>query len=499
MNRHAGDLGAAALAALAVAGLGSGSTRPWWVAIAAVIAALTLLIRPVAERVASVPLVAANGIPGIPPVAVGRGRAVLVAWARAVTAPVTALVAWSGRPFAAAIVATVGGLILAGTAYTAYRAIVRSRGQTASYAERIAALGPQFAIYTSRISHNRYQIAMWQELLVESGARGIVIVRDRSALRELAPGSPWPVLLLPRAEDLEIALAPSLRAVFYVNTLPRNLDMVAWRGPRHVYLGHGDSDKPLSSHPGHAMFDEIWVAGQHSIERYAERGVAIEPSKFRIISRPQLAELTMTRPADSGRPTALYAPTWNGYNSLTRLSSLGIGYGIVEALIAGGARVVFRPHPMSGRTRSGRREIGRIRKLLREDTRRTGTGHAWGIEATGATFATVASQADLLVTDPSSVIADFLVTGRPIIVVKPEGLSEADPLPSVDEVVLPALYRVRGDLADLPAAIGDALGADHREAARTVARDALFGQRPGGGWEESWRAELARVLGATAR
>jgi hypothetical protein len=56
----------------------------------------------------------------------------------------------------------------------------------------------------------------------------------------------------------------------------------------HIYIGHGDSEKPPSYNPTHALYDQIYVAGPAATRRYAAHGVAIAPEKFRVVGRPQV-------------------------------------------------------------------------------------------------------------------------------------------------------------------------------------------------------------------
>ncbi|SNT12069.1 CDP-Glycerol:Poly(glycerophosphate) glycerophosphotransferase, partial [Micrococcales bacterium KH10] len=328
------------------------------------------------------------------------------------------------------------------------------------------------------------------------------IVRDATAIKEYAAVTDWPIVLCPRTADLEIVTASSVRAVFYLNQVARNTDMVAWRGPRHIYLGHGDSNKMLSSHPAHAMYDEIWVAGRHSIDRYRDAGVVIEPSKFVIIGRPQLAVLGDSTGSVAGRnlkagpsasrPIALYAPTWHGYNSMTQLSSLARGPQIVDELTVAGFDVIFRPHPMSALTRAGRAQIAAIRSRLQTTTPQP------------KTFAEAAAEADLLVADPSSVIVDFLATGRPVIAILPSKSASSGPMGvndsadsavlGLDARVLPALYQVDSSLQNLSEVIADAAGADSLRLTRLKVRDELFADAPEVGWTKHWDEQLTRVL-----
>src|SRR5690625_6111080 len=65
-------------------------------------------------------------------------------------------------------------------------------------------------------------------------------------------------------------------SIFYVNASSGNNMMIRYNQYQHVYLGHGDSDKPPSYNPTHAMYAHIFAAGQGAIDRYASHGEVIQ-------------------------------------------------------------------------------------------------------------------------------------------------------------------------------------------------------------------------------
>ena len=147
--------------------------------------------------------------------------------------------------------------------------------------------------------------------------------------------------------------ADRLRAAFYVNASSGNGTLVRFQHMTHVYLGHGDSDKPPSYNPTHAMYDLIFAAGPAATRRYAAHGVSIPLEKFRIVGRPQVEDVVRSdRPiAEISSQTVLYAPTWRGHVEETRLSSLPTGERIVAALLARGARGHLPAAPLQLRLR----------------------------------------------------------------------------------------------------------------------------------------------------
>ena len=126
-----------------------------------------------------------------------------------------------------------------------------------------------------------------------------------------------------------------LRAAFYVNASSGNGAFVRYKQLTHVYLGHGDSDKPPSYNPTHAMYDQIFAAGPAATERYAAHGVAHPAGEV-----PRSSDDLRSRRAAGRRPmrtvttgSVLYAPTWRGTSTETMLYSLPVGERIVAALL----------------------------------------------------------------------------------------------------------------------------------------------------------------------
>jgi hypothetical protein len=154
----------------------------------------------------------------------------------------------------------------------------------------------------------------------------------------LAEQADVPVVEARGIGDLDALVVPSLKAAFYVNASSGNGALVRFQHLTHIYLGHGDSDKPPSYNPTHAMYDQIFAAGPAATRRYAAHGVRIPAEKFTIVGRPQVenVKLSTIRIADVPQPTVLYAPTWHGGRPSTNYSSLPLGSEIVDALLARG-------------------------------------------------------------------------------------------------------------------------------------------------------------------
>src|SRR5690606_31704974 len=177
------------------------------------------------------------------------------------------------------------------------------------------------------------------------------------------------------------------------------------------------------------------------------------------------------RPADpvgpaDGRPTVLYAPTWQGTFADTRVYSLPVGEQIVAALLARGARVIFRAHPFNYRYPPAVELIKQIQARLAADP---GGGHVWGPAAEEAMSVEDCCNApDAMSYDVSAVVSDYLQSDKPFAIVSvgrtPEQLVQEAPAAR-------AAYVLEDDLNNLESVLDDLLGADPLAAERSTTRD----------------------------
>ena len=84
--------------------------------------------------------------------------------------------------------------------------------------------------------------------------------------------------------------------------------------------------------------------------------------------------------------------------------------------------MIFRPHPYTDRRPEHRLAAADIVALLADDARRTGRRHRFGAGATQeTTLVDCFNAADLLVSDVSSVVPDFLYSEKPFLITAMQG------------------------------------------------------------------------------
>ena len=452
-------------------------------AVAAVLATGVLLgcltVEPVLARASRFTVPVAARLPGVPeaPTSPRLGPLAVVASSAAVVAGVlVALLGlspwwWLGCAALAALPFAVLGL-------TGRAKVLAARRRRALLPQAVADYGPEFIVYTSRPDDASYQILMWLPYLQRAGLRFLVVTRNAVPAAALAGQTDVPVVEARSTADLEGLVVPSLKAVFYVNASSGNGAMVRFQHLTHIYLGHGDSDKPPSYNPTHAMYDAVFAAGPAAARRYAAHGVRIPAEKFRVVGRPQVEDVhQVDRPISAvDEPVVLYAPTWRGHVEETMLYSLPGGEQVVTTLLARGATVIFRPHPFSYDFPEDAAVIARIHGLLAADARRSGRAHLWGAAAESERgILDCINASDAMVSDVSSVVVDYLFSGKPFAMVA----VPAEPAAFVAEFpVAAASYVVRGDLADLDEQLAALLGPDPLREQRLALRSDYLGDFP---------------------
>ena len=359
--------------------------------------------------------------------------------------------------------------------------------------DAIVAYQPEFYIYTSRPDDASYQVMMWLPYLARTEKKFAIITRNNVPARALSELTDAPIITCPKSADLEKTLVPSLGAVFYVNASSRNGEMIRHQEYTHVYLGHGDSDKPPSYNPTHAMYNRIFAAGQAATERYGAHGVTISPEKFEIVGRPQLesVEVTTELPAE-GSSTVLYAPTWRGHVDETMLHSLPVAPQMITELIRRGMKVVFRPHPFSYEFEEDAETIRQIQEMLEEDRLRSGRQHVFG-EAAEKDMDVIECMnlSDAMISDVSSVVSDYLYSGKPFAMtaVSAQGDDFIEQYP-----IARASYVLNGDLSNLDEVLNALLETDPERKNRLKYRSFYLGDFPDDGYAENFVSAAARMV-----
>ncbi|HEY6737257.1 MAG TPA: CDP-glycerol glycerophosphotransferase family protein [Actinopolymorphaceae bacterium] len=410
--------------------------------------------------------------------------------------------------------------------------------------EKLGEYRPEVLLYFSGSPSWLYQVEMWIPTLERMRRRTAILVRGRHAVRNLAKTN-LPVVCIPSSVDLMNFPLPDARIALYVVNVGNNIHFLREPRVKHVFIGHGDSDKVASFNPFSKAYDEVWVAGRAGRERYSRAKVGVRDEDIVEVGLPPLDDLER-RPGKVPTPTperpltVLYLPTWEGWTDdgfQTSLTEMGVP--LVEKLLASPLpiRILYKPHPMTG-TRDPRAAAAdqQIRaRLAAEIERQPAVAESmtaelealterladpditadeeraleaewsklfWQANAlrhvvvTGKTppLFDLYNAADIMVSDVSSVVSDFMATGKPYIVANPKGIPDDDyraEFPSVK-----AAYLLHPECSDLEQITGEILDGDPMSDLRDRERAYLLGPdepRAQVRWDNAVEALIARA------
>ncbi|SCF28388.1 CDP-Glycerol:Poly(glycerophosphate) glycerophosphotransferase [Micromonospora viridifaciens] len=362
---------------------------------------------------------------------------------------------------------------------------------------------PEVALYFAGPAKDVYQANMWLAPIEALERPAVVLMRSREAFQELVD-TRLPVVCVPAGVDFMNLELRSVRVALYAANVGANIHMLREPSMKHVFVGHGDSDKQASVNPYSKVYDEVWVAGLAGRERYARAGVGVRDEDIVEIGRPQLAGVHTFGAESADRPfTVLYAPTWEGWldDDPYHTSLVLMGERIVKGLLEArpSVRLIYKPHPLTGsRSKAAKAVHERVVERIRaaggnpNSSSLDGPGHRVVTGRIPALFDCF-NQTDLLISDVSSVVSDFLQSQRPYVVANPSGLPEDEfrrTFPTSR-----AAYLLSADCGELEKIIAvTRAGDDPMTEARRELKTYLLGPDEPNSMER-FRAEIARLCG----
>jgi hypothetical protein len=313
----------------------------------------------------------------------------------------------------------------------------------------VEAFEPRIAMpYAGKAGHH---IGMWSPWIERTGIPWVVVARSPALFEQLAA-------MYPTTPIVQGSVPETVTAALYPHGAAANTDVIAASPATHVFLGHGDSDKPLSASERVLAYDLVAVAGQAAIDRFADAGLVVPPEKIRVIGRPQTEGIATGASRMPKHPTVLYAPTWRHADDSLNVSSLAVADRLVQALLDRGCTVVFRRHFAGQNHAEAEAMIVRVNDLLAADARTTGRPHRFGVEAMEQPLIEAFNSVDAMVSDISGIVVDFMASLKPLLMYAaqyddPDAFRAAHPTAR-------AAYVIDRDLVRLDAALDAALGKD---------------------------------------
>ena len=284
--------------------------------------------------------------------------------------------------------------------------------------EQVRADGAKVALYVSGPEGVGYQANMWIPVLERLSVKCAIVIRERYIARELFPTS-LPIYYLNNLRDLEMLEQAGFRTILYPANPQRNVQALRFYRLNHFFINHGESDKAVNQSKLLMAYDRLLVAGPLAERRLRAAKLPLRHNHIEFVGRPQV-ELKLERIAAPQKElkVILYAPTWEGFVEDVNYSSIGeFGLVLLRTLLHSKRyKVLFKAHPYTGTAQKAyKRHLKAMNALAGSefvelvDPRDDIHGHM--------------NRSDLMITDISSVLNDYLYTRKPMILTNPMGLN----------------------------------------------------------------------------
>lgn len=196
----------------------------------------------------------------------------------------------------------------------------------------------------------------------------------------------------------------NLTGLLYVSHKPYNYRCISRvKNAIHCYSGHGFSDKHTAEFRLASAYDYVMRPDTVGTQRFSAADIPLDPSRFLLIGGLPVEGLRY-EPEPRKLKNVLYAPTWEGHDEEVNFSSVFDVTDRFQEFISGSGNLSFRPHPA----------LGKKRKHV-DDAKKKILKIAHKAEQKADAF----NASDILISDISGVLPEYLFTGKPIIIPVP--------------------------------------------------------------------------------
>jgi len=205
------------------------------------------------------------------------------------------------------------------------------------------------------ITHMNLWIPIFQKAEVDF----VVLVRNYEVFKYLKENYENVPIIMAKSDkevDKILKMMKSLKVCFYPSNTGNNIHILKYSDIKHIFIGHGDSDKMASAHKYFRVYDENWVAGEAHIDRFNNAGLDHTGIKHVKVGRPNLKETLLLTQSHwkerfDGKINLLYLSTWEGFfidQEYTSVEIIKIFFENIHNLISD-INIKIKLHPGLGR------------------------------------------------------------------------------------------------------------------------------------------------------
>ncbi|MDO6786210.1 CDP-glycerol glycerophosphotransferase family protein [Cobetia marina] len=324
---------------------------------------------------------------------------------------------------------------------------------------------PQVAVYVSGLAKVAYQVNQWIPVLEKMPFRCVIVIRSKGVYRGVV-NTEIPIFYAKSMRELEYFEEAGVKVCLYPANTQQNVQFLRLFNIKHIFINHGESDKVVNQSKFLMAYDYLFLGGSLANRRLLDAGLPVRENQVRFVGRPQTELLLSRSECTKSINRILYAPTWEGFVEEANYSSVNdLGYKLIQELIKRKDTVVyFKPHPYTGTYGSKNREyLDKIKSLC--------DGERLLLMGNDSNLYELMNESDLLISDISSVVNEYLYTLKPIVVSNPKGMSRQEYNEKFPTTKAAYLYD---DETDINALVDDIIVNDNKRCTRIeVCEDSL--------------------------
>lgn len=295
-----------------------------------------------------------------------------------------------------------------------------SAKNTLSLLKNLPHIKPQVILYLSGLEDVAYQGNMWLPILEKLPCRVAIIIREVRIARGLHK-TDIPIFYIKTFRELEFLEKNGVKTILYPGNPQKVTQSLRLFRLNHFFINHGESDKAVNQSKLLMAYDKLLVAGPLAKQRLLDANLPIREEQIEFVGRPQV-ELLLTKKDKTKQKieAILYAPTWEGFVEEVNYTSVSpFGLMLLTELAKINIKIYFKPHPYTGHNKKGNTG-DYLKEMINFATK---SKNIEIVDANKPIFDYM-NLSDLLISDISSVLNDYLYTEKPIILSNPMELTK---------------------------------------------------------------------------